>query len=160
MNLIISLISLAFDILLLNVFKFGNYNISFFYPMFTITSIIYISNNYTNANRKNYYAITAIVACFYDALVLNNLLISLFLFESIAITNILLKRVLNNSLFNNILRLIISIFLYDTLFHLLLVIVKYQKLNFSSILYKSSHSLILNVLYISIMFLVLKKRKA
>ena len=48
MNLIISLISLAFDILLLNVFKFGNYNISFFYPMFTITSIIYISNNYTS----------------------------------------------------------------------------------------------------------------
>lgn len=160
MKLLIVFISIFFDVLLCNMFKFSTYNISYFFPMLTITSIVYISNFYTNQNRKNYYMITLLCAIIYDTLTINNLLITLTLFETVAFLNIKLKKKFNNNLFNNILRLILSIFIYDLLFIFLLFIVKYQNINFGLLLYKFSHSLILNIVYFSIMFLVLKKRKA
>ena len=160
MKFLLVIISIILDIVFNNVFFSSANNISYFYPMFTISCVVYLSNFYSNANRKNYYVLVLFIAIIYDVFVINNLLISISLFIVIAIINMKLKNFLSNNLINNIIRLIISIVCYDLLFNLLLVIVGYQVFNISRIIYKVTHSLIINVIYLSIMFLVLKDKKA
>lgn len=160
MKLLIMFFSIFLDIFLLNIFRFSGYSISYFYPMFTISSVVYISNFYLHSNRKNYYILILIISIIYDTLVVNNLLITIFLFESIVFLNIKLRKNLSSNLFNNIIFLILSILIYDLGFHLLLVLVKYQSLNLNRLIYKFSHSLIINIAYIITMFLVLKPKKS
>lgn len=160
MKLILALISIIIDLFLLNIYRVTASNLNYFYPMFTIISLIYICNLYSNANRKNYYYFVFLIAIIYDTLVTNNLLITVFLFEIIAYLNIKLKKNFSNNLFNNIIRAFISILIYDLSFHLLLVIVRYQTFNITKVIYKVSHSLVLNIIYLSVMFFVLKNKKA
>ena len=60
---------------------------------------------------------------------------------------------------NNILRLIISIFVYDLVFFIFLNFIGIQSFDLSLLLYKFIHSLFINIVYISLMFLVLKDKK-
>ena len=160
MNLLIVFISMFFDMLLFNIFKFTSFSISFFYPMFTIASIVFISNLYKYPNRKNYYYFVIIVSIIYDTIFINNLVISISLFLVIAIFSMFFKKHFSNNLISNIIRLIVSIFMYDFLFHILLVVGRYQSLNINRVMYKVTHSIIINLLYVIIMFLVLKPKKA
>lgn len=160
MKLFIVFLSTILDILLLNILNFSSYNISYFFPMFTITSIVFISNFYSNKIRKNYYMITLLCSIIYDTLTINNLLITITLFEVTAVFNMWLKNRINNNLFNNIIRLVLSIFVYDSLYVLLLFLGQYKQIDFSLLIYKISHSILLNVIYFSTMFLVLKNKKA
>ena len=160
MNLLIVFISILFDMLFFNLFKFTSFSISFFYPMFTVASIVFISNLYNYPNRKNYYYFTLIVSIIYDTIFINNLVISISLFLSVAMFNMFFKKHFSNNLFTNIIKLITSIFMYDFLFHLLLVIGRYQNFNINRVMFKTTHSIIINLLYIIIMFLVLKPKKA
>lgn len=160
MKLLIIIFSMFLDIFLLNIFRFTSYNISYFYPMFTISAIVYITNYYLHSNRKNYYLLILIIAIIYDTFVINNLIITVTLFEVIAFFNIKLRKIFSSNLFNNIIFLILSIFIYDLAFHLLLVVVNYQQLSLNRVIYKVSHSLIINIIYMITMFLVLKRKKA
>ena len=159
MKLLLALISIIIDLLLLNIYRVTSLNLNYFYPMFTISSLVYICNLYTNANRKNYYYFVFLIAVIYDTIVTNNLLITVLLFELIALINVKIKKNFSNNLFNNILRTIISISIYDMLFHLLLVLVRFQDFNIIRVLYKVTHSIIINVAYVIIMFFVLKNKK-
>ena len=160
MKLLLAFVSIVMDLLLLNIYRVTNLNLNYFYPMFTLSSLVYICNLYSNPNRKNYYYFVLIIAILYDTLVTNNLLITVSLFEIIAFINIKLKKNFSNNLFNNIIRTMLSIFIYDLLFHLLLVFVRYQDFNILKVFYKVSHSLLINLIYVSIMFFVLKNKKA
>lgn len=160
MKFLLFIVSIFLDVIFNNAFMSSINNISYFYPMFTITSVVYLSNFYTNPNRKNYYVLVLLIAIMYDCIVIGNLLISISLFLSIAVLNIKLKNHLTNNLINNILRLVLSIICYDLLFNLLFVIVGYQVFNISKIIYKITHSLIVNIIYLVVMFLVLKPKKA
>lgn len=160
MKLLLAFVSIVMDLLLLNIYRVTNLNLNYFYPMFTLSSLVYICNLYSNPNRKNYYYFVLIIAILYDTLVTNNLLITVLLFEIIAFMNIKLKKNFSNNLFNNVIRTMLSIFIYDLLFHLLLVFVRYQDFNILKVFYKVSHSLLINLIYVSIMFFVLKNKKA
>lgn len=160
MKFIIILISMILDLLILNVFNFSITNIPYFYPMFTITSIVYISNLYTYAFRKNYYLLVIITSIIYDCFAVGNLLLSVPAFMVVAFINMEIKKRFSNNLFNNIISVITSIIIYDLTFHLLLVSVNYQSIDFYMLFYKITHSLIINIIYIVIMFLVLKNKKA
>jgi len=160
MKLLVIFISIFLDLLLLNLYRISNISLNYFYPMLTISSVVYLCNFYSNSNRKKYYVFVLIISFIYDSLVTNNLLITVSLFELIAFINVKFKNVLSNNLFNNLLRNIISITCYDFAFHMLLVIVRYQNFNFSILIYKLFHSYVLNLIYISIMFLVLKNKKS
>ena len=95
-----------------------------------------------------------------DSIFVGNLLITVSSFMIVAILNMFLKRHLRSNLFNNILMLILSIILYEVFILLLLFVVGYKSFEFSMLLYKITHSLLLNTIYIVIMFLVLKPKKA
>lgn len=157
MKILIIIFSLFLDFLLSNI----NYSLlSYFYPMITITTIVYLSNLYTNPNRSNYYLLVFLTSIIYDSIFVGNLLITVSSFMIVAILNMFLKRHLRSNLFNNILMLILSIILYEVFILLLLFVVGYKSFEFSMLLYKITHSLLLNIIYIVIMFLVLKPKKA
>lgn len=157
MKILIIIFSLFLDFLLSNI----NYSLlSYFYPMLTITTIVYLSNLYTNPNRSNYYLLVFLTSIIYDSIFVGNLLITVSPFMIVAILNMFLKRHLRSNLFNNILMLILSIILYEVFILLLLFVVGYKSFEFSMLLYKITHSLLLNTIYIVIMFLVLKPKKA
>lgn len=157
MKILIIIFSLLLDFLLSNI----NYSLlSYFYPMLTITTIVYLSNLYTNPNRSNYYLLVFLTSIIYDSIFVGNLLITVSSFMIVAILNMFLKRHLRSNLFNNILMLILSIILYEVFILLLLFVVGYKSFEFSMLLYKITHSLLLNTIYIVIMFLVLKPKKA
>lgn len=157
MKILIIIFSLLLDFLLSNI----NYSLlSYFYPMITITTIVYLSNFYTNSNRSNYYLLVFLTSIIYDSIFVGNLLITVSSFMIVAILNMFLKRHLRSNLFNNILMLILSIILYEVFILLLLFVVGYKSFEFSMLLYKITHSLLLNTIYIVIMFLVLKPKKA
>ncbi len=157
MKILIIIFSLFLDFLLSNI----NYSLlSYFYPMITITTIVYLSNLYTNPNRSNYYLLVFLTSIIYDSIFVGNLLITVSSFMIVAILNMFLKRHLRSNLFNNILMLILSIILYEVFILLLLFVVGYKSFEFGMLLYKITHSLLLNTIYIVIMFLVLKPRKA
>ena len=157
MKILIIIFSLFLDFLLSNI----NYSLlSYFYPMITITTIVYWSNLYTNPNRSNYYLLVFLTSIIYDSIFVGNLLITVSSFMIVAILNVFLKRHLRSNLFNNILMLILSIILYEVFILLLLFVVGYKSFEFSMLLYKITHSLLLNTIYIVIMFLVLKPKKA
>lgn len=157
MKILIIIFSLFLDFLLSNI----NYSLlSYFYPMLTITTIVYLSNLYTNPNRSNYYLLVFLTSIIYDSIFVGNLLITVSSFMIVAILNMFLKCHLRSNLFNNILMLILSIILYEVFILLLLFVVGYKSFEFSMLLYKITHSLLLNTIYIVIMFLVLKPKKA
>lgn len=157
MKILIIIFSLFLDFLLSNI----NYSLlSYFYPMITITTIVYLSNFYTNSNRSNYYLLVFLTSIIYDSIFVGNLLITVSSFMIVAILNMFLKRHLRSNLFNNILMLILSIILYEVFILLLLFVVGYKSFEFGMLLYKITHSLLLNTIYIVIMFLVLKPKKA
>lgn len=157
MKILIIIFSLFLDFLLSNI----NYSLlSYFYPMITITTIVYLSNLYTNSNRSNYYLLVFLTSIIYDSIFVGNLLITVSSFMIVAILNMFLKRHLRSNLFNNILMLILSIILYEVFILLLLFVVGYKSFEFGMLLYKITHSLLLNTIYIIIMFLVLKPKKA
>lgn len=157
MKILIIIFSLFLDFLLSNI----NYSLlSYFYPMITITTIVYLSNLYTNPNRSNYYLLVFLTSIIYDSIFVGNLLITVSSFMIVAILNMFLKRHLKSNLFNNILMLILSIILYEVFILLLLFVVGYKSFEFGMLLYKITHSLLLNTIYIIIMFLVLKPKKA
>lgn len=157
MKILIIIFSLFLDFLLSNI----NYSLlSYFYPMITITTIVYLSNFYTNSNRSNYYLLVFLTSIIYDSIFVGNLLITVSSFIIVAILNMFLKRHLRSNLFNNILMLILSIILYEVFILLLLFVVGYKSFEFGMLLYKITHSLLLNTIYIIIMFLVLKPKKA
>lgn len=157
MKILIIIFSLFLDFLLSNI----NYSLlSYFYPMITITTIVYLSNLYTNPNRSNYYLLVFLTSIIYDSIFVGNLLITVSSFMIVATLNMFLKRHLRSNLFNNILMLILSIILYEVFILLLLFVVGYKSFEFGMLLYKITHSLLLNTIYIVIMFLVLKPKKA
>lgn len=157
MKILIIIFSLFLDFLLSNI----NYSLlSYFYPMITITTIVYLSNLYTNPNRSNYYLLVFLTSIIYDSIFVGNLLITVSSFMIVAILNMFLKHHLRSNLFNNILMLILSIILYEVFILLLLFVVGYKSFEFGMLLYKITHSLLLNTIYIVIMFLVLKPKKA
>lgn len=157
MKILIIIFSLFLDFLLSNI----NYSLlSYFYPMITITTIVYLSNFYTNSNRSNYYLLVFLTSIIYDSIFVGNLLITVSSFMIVAILNMFLKRHLRSNLFNNILMLILSIILYEVFILLSLFVVGYKSFEFGMLLYKITHSLLLNTIYIVIMFLVLKPKKA
>ena len=159
MGILLCIFSAFLDILLLNIFRFKVSEIVFLYPMFTLTSIIYISTFYNSSSRKNYYFLVLITAIIYDTLAVNNLLISITAFEIIAYLNMKLRENFHNNLFNLIIRLLISLFVYELVFSSLLVIVGYQTFDIYKLIYKYINSILINLFYLIMMFFVLKNRR-
>ena len=159
-NIILILVSIFFDLLIVNIYRITSFNLNIFYPMFTISMVSYISYNYNNANRKNYYFISLVSAIIYDTLAVNNLIITIVLFLFVAFFNIKAKRFLQNNLFSYIIKVLLSVIIFDMGFYIILVLFRYERLSVFYLFYKIYNSLLLNIIYTIMLFMVLRRRKA
>ncbi len=154
----IALIFITFliDFLISYFIPFNFNNLNYFYPMLLIVLIVYL---YKKIDDKKYLKLVLIIGIIYDLLysyifILNALIFLLFakiikkINKYIEINNII-----------SIILIIVFIFLYDLIIFCLVYLTKYNLVTFNDLLYKVSHSIILNISFYIILIIVLKNVK-
>lgn len=154
----IALIFITFliDFLISYFIPFNFNNLNYFYPMLLIVLIVYL---YKKIDDKKYLKLVLIIGIIYDLLysyifILNALIFLLFakiikkINKYIEINNII-----------SIILIIVFIFLYDLIIFCLVYLTKYNLVTFNDLLYKFSHSIILNISFYIILIIVLKNVK-
>ncbi len=154
--IVIIIISILLDGILTNILPYTVNNLSIFTPMFTILIPIIIYPFYLKEEKK--YLITLIITgiiydIFYTNLLFYNAIV-LFLFGLIII------KLYKNIGYNYIKVLVYSILgivLYELFNTIIILIFNLVPITPYRVLYKISHSLLLNIIYISIIYLIIKK---
>ena len=129
-------------------------NLNYFYPMLTLTFLVYCYKK-----NKNYNKIIIITGLIYD------LLFSyIFLFNTLIflLFSKILKKIDNLIRYNyliSIIVLILFIFLYDLILFILVYISGYDNINFNDLIYKFSHSLILNITFYILLTIIFYNKK-
>lgn len=154
----IALIFITFliDFLISYFIPFNFNNLNYFYPMLLIVLIVYL---YKKIDDKKYLKLVLLIGIIYDLLysyifILNALIFLLFakiikkINKYIEINNII-----------SIILIIVFIFLYDLIIFCLVYLTKYNLVTFNDLLYKFSHSIILNISFYIILIIVLKNVK-
>lgn len=131
-------------------------NLNYFYPMLLIVLIVYL---YSKITDKKYIKLVFIMGIIYDLLYSYIFMLNAFLFLLFAK---IIKKINKYIEINNIVSIIliiIFIFLYDFSLFLIVYLTKYNLVTFSDLLYKFTHSLILNISFYLILSIVLKNVK-
>lgn len=127
-------------------------NITYLYPMLTLSLIVSISSN-----KDTYLKYSLIIGFIYDLLYSTIFLYNTLIFLMLAKIN---KKILNSireSFIIRIILLILNIIIYDSISFLIVYLTKYNDVTFLSLFYKISHSLILNILSLFVISFILKK---
>lgn len=155
--IIFLIITCIINVILLNNLPFTYQNLSFFTPMFLITIIPII--NYYLKNKKVYFLIISFLALIHDLLASEIFLLTFVTILIIAFINYLYYTKKTFNLKNLIFTTIISLIIYDCLIFFTLNIMCNYTYQINDLLYKISHSLIINIFLITILYvLVLKSR--
>lgn len=154
-SLIIIIVSLLLDGLLTNYLPYLVNDLSLFTPLLTLVSIFVIYPFYRKKEKK-YFLIVFILGIIYDLLYTNLLFFNAILF---LIIGLLTKYIYKNFEINYlkiIIYTIIIITLYEILTAILIILFSLVPINFSKIIYKIFHSLVLNIIYTEICYLIIK----
>lgn len=155
-GIIIIIISLILDGFLTNILPFMVGDLSFFTPLFTLT-VISILYPYYRKKEKYFFIMVFITGIIYDLLYTNLLFFNGLLFIGISY----ISKLINKNYEMNYLRLIIYIILmitiYETVTALILVIFNLFPITISKVFYKITHSLIINIIYGELIYLILNK---
>jgi len=149
--MIILIISFLLDIL---VSKFITYN-SLLYPLFSILSLIFI---YPNFHKTNHYYIYSFILGFLYDILIDTIFLNAFIF---LLLSYLLKLIFKKIPYNYLSVLLISIFTiiyYRLIIYSILIFINYLKFDIFILLKSISSSLLLNIIYISIMYLITSKK--
>ena len=143
--------SLFFEAVISNLFEIN----SLFIPLFLLTSLTMIYPYFNN--KKNYIILTIVFGIIYDIMFVNSAFISTISFFTCSFAIITLFRLLNNNIFNSSLINIIIIILYRIITFILLILIGYINFNISLLLKSIYLSLIMNVIYGIVIYIILKK---
>ena len=151
--MIVIIISFILDNIISNLINYY----SIFYPLFTLLSLVLIYPHF-NKKSKKYFICTFIFGFIYDISVTDTLFLNAFIFLLLAY---LLKYTFNKLTYNYLSVLLLSlgaIIYYRAVNFLILVVINYLSFNIG-LLFKSIYcSIILNVIYISVYYLINSKR--
>ena len=154
--IIILIISFILDGILTNFLPYLVNDLSLFTPLLTLVSIFMIYPFYKKKQNK-YFIIITIVGILYDLFYTNLLFFNASLF---IIIGLITKYIYKNFKINYI-RIIIYIILIITFYELLtgiiILIFNLVPITLPKVIYKITHSLILNIIYSEIIYLILKK---
>lgn len=151
--IIIIILSLFFDGILTNLLPYTIDSLSLFTPLLTIVSLILIYPFYQK-KLNSYYLVSLITGLIYDLLYTNLLFLNSILFLFLAF---IIKYLYNNleiNYLNIILYTIILIAIYESSQALLLIVFNIVPITFSKLIYKIVHSLLLNIMYTEIIYLI------
>ena len=143
--------SLFFEVVVSNIVKIN----SIFIPLFLLTSLILVYPYFNN--KKNYIILMAFFGMLYDVMFVNSAFISTISFFCCSFVVMLWFKMLNYNLFNSALINIVVIVLYRIITFLLLLLIGYINFNISMFLKSIYLSLIINIVYGIIVYIVLKK---
>ena len=150
---LIIIISLILDGILSNFLPV--INLSYFTPLLTLTSIFIVYSFYTKDEYK-YYITSFVVGIIYDLLYTNLLFFNGIIFVLIAFLVRIIYKNLNISFLKNILYIILIIIVYESSTALIFMIFKLVPITLSKVVYKITHSLLLNITYGELIYLILK----
>ena len=154
-QIIIVIISFFLDGILSNFLPFMMGDLSLFTPYFTLISLVIIYPFFKKKDRE-YYILIGVTGFLYD-LFYTNLLFThtlFFLLIGLVVSYIYKKMELN--LLTNLFLIIFTIIFYQVVFSLCLFIFNVVPITIENTLYLISHSLILNIIYGEILYLICK----
>ncbi len=154
-QIIIVIISFLLDGILSNFLPFMMNDLSFFTPFFTLISIIIIYPFFDKEERK-YYILVGIVGFLYDLFYTNLLFANTIFFLLIAFIISYIYKKIQVNLLTNLFLIILTLLLYHLIFTLSLFIFNVVPVSIDSFLYLISHSLLLNIIYGEILYLICK----
>lgn len=153
--LIIIFISLILDGLLTNHLPYTQGTLSLFTPLLTVVSFILVYPFYRKEMKK-YYFIAIILGFIYDLLYTNLLFFNSTIFLLIAHITKQISKNFEINYFNIILFVIVIIGIYEGLNALFIIIFNLVPITIERLIYKITHSLLLNIIYTEIIFTIIK----
>lgn len=154
-SIIIMTISLILDGILSNFLPYLVNDLSLFTPMFTVVSIFLVCPLYRK-KEKQYYISLFILGIIYDLLYTNLLFFNGVLFLIIGLITRYIVKNFELSYLKIIVYTIITIVFYELVTALLLLIFNIVPITIGSLIYKITHSLIINIIYVELIYLILK----
>ena len=152
---LILIISFIMDGVLTNFLPFLVNQLSLFTPELTVISI-FIIYPFFRKQEKKYYIISFIVGILYDLCYTNLLFFNGVLFVGMAV---LAKRIYHNyenNFIRNIFYITLVIVLYESLSAGIFYVFQLVPITLERVIYKISHSLLLNIIYAEMIYIVLK----
>ena len=153
---IILIVSILLDGVLTNFLPYLVNDLSIFTPLLTVVSIFIIYP----LNRKKetkFFILIFIVGIIYDLLYTNLLFLNGLLFVLIALLSKVIYKNFETSYFKLIIYTILIIIVYESVYAGILFIYRVVPITFYKLIYKISHTLILNVIYTEILYLIINK---
>lgn len=150
-GIIISTISFLLDAFLSIYIPISITNNNILVPMFTLVSLIIILP-YFNNDEANYLKICLLFGLLYDITFTNTLGLNAALFLVIGYVVIFINNGLSNSLVSLIIKMVVSIVLYNILLYLILIMLDYMDYGIMSLGIKILKSLLLNCIYLIVLY--------
>lgn len=154
--IILIIISILFDGLLTNYLPYLVNDLSIFTPLLTVT-ILFLICPFYRKNHKNYYITTFIVGLIYDSFYTNLLFFNAILFLIIGLLSMYIYKNYEVSYLRLIIYIVIIISLYEILTGIILFTFRIVPVTPIKVIYKITHSLLINILYGEIVFFILNR---
>lgn len=156
LGIIIIIISIYLDGFLTLFLPYIPGDLSYFTPLLTITSFLLIYPLYRKKERT-YFITLLITGLIYDLLYTNLLFYDSIIFILLGYIISLIYKNLDVSNIKIGLYTILLIIVYEVLFYIFIVIFNIVPISLPKLIYKITHSILLNVIYSEIVFLVIDK---
>lgn len=152
--IIILVVSFLLDGILSNFLPYMVNDLSLFTPMLTIVSLVVVYPFF--AKRRKYYFITCfLVGLVYDFMYTNLLFYNAILFLAIGLILMLLYRYIRSSWLSLLLFIVVVIAGYECMNAIVILVFQLVPMTFYRLLYKISHSLLLNLCYGEILYFII-----
>lgn len=152
-SIIVLLISFILDGILSNFLPY--IDLSLFTPLLTVTSIFLIYPFYKKKEDK-YFISILITGLLYDLFYTNLLFLNMFLFLLIGFISKIIYKNFEVSIIKLIIYIIAIISVYETSTALIILIFDLVPVTISKVFYKITHSLLLNIIYAEVIYLIIK----
>ncbi len=153
--IIVIITSLIFDGVLTNYLPYLVNDLSYLTPLFTLTSIFIIYPFY-HKNIKKYLLIVFIIGFIYDLFYTNLLFFNAVIFLLIGLISMFIQKNLESGPIKLIFYTVIIISIYELTQGMILYVYNLFPITISKIIYKITHSLIINIIYIEIVCIIIK----
>jgi len=154
-SIIIVIISLFLDGILSNFLPYLINDLSLFTPLFTLVSI-FIIYPFFKKKEKKYLITIFIIGIIYDLFYTNLLFFNGVLFFIIGLLTIYFYKIYEMNSIKLLIYIILVITIYEVLTASILLVFNIVPITFYKVIYKISHSLILNIIYGELLYLIIK----
>ena len=152
---VILIISLLLDGVLSNYLPFLVNDLSYFTPLLTVVSI-FILYPLNRKNEKKFFITIFITGIIYDLLYTNLLFLNSLIFLLITVVSKYIYKNYETTCLKLIIYIILIITIYETSYASILFIFRVVPITLYKLYYKISHTLILNIIYSEILYVIIK----